>query len=188
MAMMRRPTNGTGHLFVRSFHPAAGVPGQRSQRGNVLSPQIDQQIASRLTAFDIRYTQGRRRVTQALARADGPRSASELHADLDGSVPLSSLYRSLSVLAMVGVLAPHHGSGSIIRYELAEWLMGHHHHVVCDTCGAVDDIELSEDSEATLTDLVSAVTRSRCFVATNHVLEIGGLCTDCARTRWNQEA
>ena len=146
----------------------------------MVSPQIEQQIVSRLTAFDIRYTRGRRRVVQALARADGPRSASDLHKELDQAVPLSSLYRSLSVLTGAGVLAPHHGSGGVIRYELAEWLMGHHHHLVCDICGTIDDIELSENSEVILNTLVSGATRSRDFVATGHALEIGGLCISCA--------
>ena len=145
----------------------------------MVSPQIEQQIVSRLTASDIRYTSGRRQVIQALARADGPRSASDIHRELDQAVPLSSLYRSLSVLTGAGVLAPHHGSGGVTRYELAEWLVGHHHHLVCDICGTIDDIELSYDSEVTLHGLVSAATSVRDFVATGHALDIGGLCTSC---------
>jgi len=146
----------------------------------MVSTQIEQQAVSRLASHEIRYTKGRRQVIRSLARSEGPRSASELHKDLDETVPLSSLYRSLSVLTRAGVLSPHHGSGGVIRYELAEWLMGHHHHLVCDTCGAVDDIELTEDSEALLNDVVSTATRLRDFVATGHSLEIAGRCTSCA--------
>ena len=146
----------------------------------MVSPQIEQQIVSRLAASNIRYTRGRRQVIQALDKADGPRSASDIHEELDQAVPLSSLYRSLSVLTGAGVLAPHHGSGGATRYELAEWLVGHHHHLVCDICGSIDDIELSYDSEAVLHSLVSAATHVRAFVATGHALEIGGLCTSCA--------
>ncbi len=146
----------------------------------MVSPQIEQQIVSRLTESDIRYTKGRRYVIQALARSDGPRSASDIHRQLDRAVPLSSLYRSLAVLTGVGVLAPHHGGGGVTRYELAEWLMGHHHHLVCDICGTVDDIELSEDSEAILNTLVSGATRLRDFTATGHTLEIGGFCSGCS--------
>ena len=146
----------------------------------MVSAQIEQQAVSRLAAQEIRYTKGRRRVIRTLARAEGPRSASELHKDLDEDVPLSSLYRSLSVLTRAGVLSPHHGTGGIIRYELAEWLMGHHHHLVCDRCGAIDDIELPEHSEAVLNDVVTTATRFRGFVATGHSLEIAGRCTSCA--------
>ena len=146
----------------------------------MISPQIEQQAALRLAAHDIRYTKGRRRVLQALAGAAGPRSASELYKHLDEAVPLSSLYRSLAVLTRAGVLSPHHGSGGVIRYELAEWLAGHHHHLVCEACGKIDDIELPEDLEALLNDVVSAATRSRSFVATGHSLEIAGRCPSCS--------
>ena len=147
---------------------------------DMVSTQIEQQAVSRLTAHEIRYTKGRRQVIRTLARADGPRSASELHKDLDEAVPLSSLYRSLSVLTRAGVLSPHHGTGGVIRYELAEWLMGHHHHLVCDSCGAIDDIELTEDLEAVLNEVVSRATGRRKFTATGHSLEIAGHCTSCS--------
>ncbi len=145
----------------------------------MVSQQIDRQIAARLAASGIRYTSGRRRVVGVLAAADGPRSAAELHDDLGRKVPLSSLYRSLSVLTDAGVLAPHHGSGRIVRYELAEWLMGHHHHLVCADCGAVDDVELPEPWESALAVLVSEATAPQGFIAASHTLEIGGLCPGC---------
>lgn len=115
----------------------------------------------------------------ALAKADGPRSAAELHAVLRRSIPLSSLYRSLSVMAKAGALARHHGSKGVTRYELAEWLTGHHHHLVCVDCGTVDDVELSEDLEATLEEVVRRVSRSADFTAAGHTLEIDGLCNTC---------
>ena len=31
--------------------------------------------------------------------------------------------------------------------------MGHHHHLVCVECGAVDDVSLSEDLENTLEEV-----------------------------------
>ena len=144
------------------------------------SRQTGQQITARLAASGRRYTKGRRRVVQFLAAADGPKSASELHGGLGGKVPVSSLYRSLAVLTEAGVLAPHHGSRGGIRYELAEWLMGHHHHLVCTRCGAVGDVELPEAWEAALTALASDAAGLQGFTAAGHTLEIGGLCADCS--------
>ncbi|HDH02805.1 MAG TPA: hypothetical protein ENH15_01000, partial [Actinobacteria bacterium] len=86
---------------------------------------------------------------------------------------------SLSVMADAGALAHHHGSKGVTRYELAEWLTGHHHHLVCVDCGTVDDIELSEDLETTLQNVVKRVAKSAGFAADGHTLEIDGLCTDC---------
>lgn len=142
--------------------------------------QIGRQVAARLAAAGIRYTKGRRKVVRVLASAAGPRSATELYEDLDGRVPISSLYRSLSVLTGAGVLSPHHGSGKNIRYELAEWLMGHHHHLVCGRCRAVDDVELPEAWEGALAALVAEATGPPGFTATGHALEIEGFCSDCS--------
>jgi Fur family ferric uptake transcriptional regulator len=133
----------------------------------------------RLAAHEVRYTRGRQTVVAALRDVDGPRSAAELHELLSPSVPLSSLYRSLAVMADAGVLAPHHSAG-VTRYELAEWLVGHHHHLVCVECGAVDDIELSPELEQTLEALVATAASVGRFAAVGHALEIDGTCAACA--------
>lgn len=141
---------------------------------------FDMRVEQRLTAAGIRYTKGRRTVIGALAAADGPRSASELYEELRSRLPLSSLYRTLTVLEDAGVLSPHHGTRGLTRYELAEWLTGHHHHLVCINCGAVDDIHLPHDIESALEDVVASATTSASFRAIGHTLEIDGRCSRCA--------
>ena len=76
------------------------------------------------------------------------------------SVPLSSLYRSLAVLVKAEVLAQHHGADETTRYELAEWLTEHHHHLVCVSCGSITDVTASEDQEAGVGRLVVAFAGS----------------------------
>lgn len=138
---------------------------------------LDQQVAQRLHALGVRYTTGRQAVIRALSAADGPRSAQELHAELD--VPLSSLYRSLAVLEQAEVLTPHHGIRGVTRYELAEWAAGHHHHVVCESCGAVDDVHLDPALEVELERLVRQIVRSLAFSPRGHSLEVEGRCHAC---------
>lgn len=139
---------------------------------------LDREIEQRLSDTGIRFTKGRKAVTAALARADGPRSAAELHEVIEPAVPLSSLYRSLAVLEEAGVLVPHFGQ-SVSRYELADWLAGHHHHLVCLECGAVDDVELPEDLETRISKLVEEVGSLTTFSPTDHSLEIEGKCSRC---------
>lgn len=119
-------------------------------------------------------------VIAALQDADGPRSAAELFEQLRRTVPLSSLYRSLSVMAEAGVLATHHSPAGVTGYELAEWLVGHHHHLVCAGCGAVDDIELSDAMESMLERLVAGAAAAGGYQVAGHALEIDGLCAACA--------
>jgi len=142
--------------------------------------QMEREVQGRLAAEGVRYTKGRQSVVRALSRVPGPLSASELHRRLRSSVPLSSLYRTLTVLEDAGVLTPHHGMGGITRFELAEWLTGHHHHLVCNECWSVEDIELEDEREQRLSDLASQVADGAGFLATGHTLEIEGLCRECS--------
>ena len=139
----------------------------------------DHEIQHRLSGLEIRYTAGRRHVVAALSDSDGPQSAAELHAVVGDTVPLSSLYRTLAVLDEANVVARHFGTDGVIRYELAEWLKGHHHHLVCARCGAVDDIVLTKAQEANVHRAIEEIAADAGFSATNHTLEIEGVCARC---------
>lgn len=140
---------------------------------------LDRQVERHLRDHDVRYTQGRRTVVHALADADGPRSAAELNDELGPAVPLSSLYRTLAVLEESGVVAPHFASKGLTRYELAEWLTGHHHHLVCTECGTVEDVEVPPEVERQVRAIVDQIAGLASFAPTNHALEIDGRCTRC---------
>lgn len=139
---------------------------------------LDHRVADRLTVHGVRLTPTRRRVLEALLEAPGPMAAADLAGSLD-SVPLSSLYRTLSVLGEAGVVCPHHGPDGLTRYEPAEWLAGHHHHLVCAGCGTITDFELSHREEISLDRLTRVVAERNGFGADGHALEIEGLCSEC---------
>lgn len=138
----------------------------------------EQLIEERLASAGARYTSARRRVMAGLLRASGPRSAAELHIDLRRTVPLSSLYRSLAVLEGAGVVV-HHSVRGLTRYEPAEWLSGHHHHLVCTSCGRVEDLEVSPVDERRMALLVGAIAARAGFSPGGHTLEIEGRCRSC---------
>lgn len=140
---------------------------------------LEKQIAHRLQEREVRLTSGRRTIVRSLGIADGPRSASDLYASIGDAVPLSSIYRSLAVLEEAGVISPHYSTKGVTRYELAEWLMGHHHHLVCLECGQVEDIEIDADIETQLEAIVESIGREVAFAPRDHALEIEGLCSRC---------
>jgi len=140
---------------------------------------MERQIETRLKSQDVRFTSGRRLVVAALAGSEGPRSAAELHEAIGPRVPLSSLYRSLTVLEDAGVLVPHFGMKGVTRYELADWLQGHHHHLICVECGSVDDVSLPREHEERLQSLVNDIGVHSSFAAIDHALEIEGRCSRC---------
>lgn len=141
---------------------------------------LDRQVEVQLLDHDVRYTKGRQAVVEALARAAGPMSAAELTQVVGDKVPLSSLYRTLAVLEDADVVAHHLGAKGLTRYELAEWLTGHHHHLVCVECGQVSDIEIPEPQEESVRDLVAQIASLASFKPSDHALEIEGRCVRCA--------
>jgi Fur family ferric uptake transcriptional regulator len=141
--------------------------------------QAEQAVDSLLSARNVRFTAARRLVVRALARAGGPMTAGDLHEGLGGGVPLSSLYRSLAVLEEARVLAKEHDTSGIARYELAEWLTGHHHHLVCLSCGEVRDVAIDPETEHTITRLVERIADGAAYRASGHRLDIEGTCRAC---------
>ncbi|MFQ5554332.1 MAG: Fur family transcriptional regulator [Acidimicrobiia bacterium] len=141
---------------------------------------MDREVEKRLADRVVRYTRGRRLVVAALEAADGPKSAAELHGSIGPVLPLSSLYRSLSVLEEAGVVSPHLGAKGLVRYELAEWLTGHHHHLVCLDCGIVEDIAIPHPYEEQVLALVADIGSVGSFTPTSHTLDIEGRCARCA--------
>jgi Fur family ferric uptake transcriptional regulator len=146
----------------------------------VIKSTLDRQIELRLREHDVRFTTGRRAVVDALANASGPMSAAELSNELAPDVPLSSIYRTLTVLEVAGVVTHHLGAKGLTRFELAEWLTGHHHHLVCIDCGSVSDVEITPAKEESVRSLVSEIAAVASFEPTDHALEIEGRCVKCA--------
>lgn len=140
--------------------------------------EIHAEVGRRLATRGVRYTSGRRTVIGALQRVSGPQSAADLHKRIR-SVPLSSLYRSLTVLDESGIVRRHHDAVGLARFELAEWLTGHHHHVVCIDCGTVEDVELDAATETVLDTVAASVAGSAGYELGGHVLEVEGVCSSC---------
>jgi Fe2+ or Zn2+ uptake regulation protein len=65
------------------------------------------------------------------------------------------------------------------KYELAEWLTGHHHHVVCVACGAMEDIDVPHQAEGNLNAIVDSLGALAGFRVLDHVLEVEGVCQSC---------
>lgn len=143
------------------------------------STELHELVKERLAVRKIRYTTGRRSVVASIQMATGPRTTAELAQSPRAEVPVSSLYRTLSILEESDVLRKHHGSDGVGRYELAEWLTGHHHHLVCVSCGAIEDTDVPRQSESELNRIVDSLGQQAGFRVLDHVLEVEGVCRRC---------
>jgi Fur family ferric uptake transcriptional regulator len=125
-----------------------------------------------MTKIGIRYTKPRKLIFEALEHLSKPVSANEINDYLKNKIDLTSVYRTLSLLVkseMVNVILFGEGKK---RYELKN-KNEHHHHLVCEKCGDVEDVEMKESS------LLKSVEERSKFVIKKHNLEFFGLCPDC---------
>jgi Fe2+ or Zn2+ uptake regulation protein len=134
--------------------------------------------AERLRAGDQRYTASRRALVEALASASRPTTIPELLASRTG-LAQSSAYRNLAVLEQVGIVRRIVTSDEHARFELDEDLTGHHHHLVCGTCGRVDDFTVSGRLERSLDAALAKVAAGSGFQVDHHRLDLVGTCSAC---------
>ena len=141
--------------------------------------ELHETAAERLRGDDQRYTSSRRALVEALAGAERPATIPELLAARPG-LAQSSAYRNLAVLEQVGVVRRIVTSDEHARFELAEDLTGHHHHLVCGTCGRVEDFTVSHQLERSLDAALARVAGDTGFQVDHHRLDLVGTCSDCA--------
>lgn len=145
-----------------------------------MTPDLDWTATSRLRAAGRRYTGQRRRLVELLAEAGRPMTIPDILV-VRSDLKQSSVYRNLADLEQAGVVrrvATDEGFG---RYELAEDLIGHHHHLVCERCGRIRDVDVPPDVERTLDRALDRIAKRAGFAHVSHRLDLVGLCADCAR-------
>jgi Fur family ferric uptake transcriptional regulator len=135
-------------------------------------------VEVRLRRADLRYTSGRRAIVELLALHGHPVSISDIAAKLP-DVPRSSAYRHLVDLQGVGVVRRIAASDEFARFELAEDLTEHHHHLLCTSCGQVIDVTPTPAFERTVAKMVQELAAKQGFAPTSHALDVIGHCLNC---------
>ena len=142
------------------------------------NPELHRTVRDRLDQNGQRYTAGRRAVVTALAGADGPVTLPEL-IELAPELAQSSAYRNLAVMEDVGIVRRLVHTTEHARYELAEDLTEHHHHLICEVCGTVRDITLTPSLELKLDTAFDDLAIDEGFVLTHHAIDLYGRCASC---------
>lgn len=135
--------------------------------------------AARLRVGEQVYTSGRRELVELLTAVGRPATIPDLLAARP-KLTQSSVYRNLATLESVGVVQKVVSTDDRVRYELAEDLIGHHHHLICTDCGRVDDFVVSSAAEHRIESVLEAAIADTGFQASGHRLDIVGTCSDCA--------
>ena len=136
-------------------------------------------IAKILGEHNLRYTASRRAVVEALRTADRPVTLPEILAGDDG-LAQSSAYRNLAELIDAGVVRRIITSDEYSHFELAEHLTGeHHHHLICTSCGAVEDVTVPPELEELIERASLAVADDLKWAVEHHRLDLVGRCATC---------
>jgi Fur family ferric uptake transcriptional regulator len=135
-------------------------------------------VEVRLRRADLRYTPGRRAIVELLVSNGHPVSISDIAAELP-DVPRSSAYRHLVDLQAAGLVRRIAASDEFARFELAEDLTEHHHHLLCTSCGRVIDVTPTPAFERTVAKMVQELAEKQSFEPISHALDVIGHCSDC---------
>ena len=134
-----------------------------------------QDLAGLLEQNGVRATPRRLEVLAELARERDDVTAQQLWGRLrerNSRTGLATVYRTLALLSEKGVVdvLSHHGTEQCYRLCGDE----HHHHLVCERCHRVVEVD-----ECNAGEWLDAVAARHGFVATDHRIEISGLCPEC---------
>lgn len=122
----------------------------------------------------LRVTHQRRTVLALVDAWRGAFTVAELHERArreDARIGLATVYRTLELLRGAGTVRVLNVAG---RPAYVRCGAEHHHHLVCTSCGSVEDTELCAAPSA------AEIARRHGFAAAAHELDIYGTCRRCA--------
>jgi len=131
-----------------------------------------------------RWTMPRDAVLSFLKSTGEHVSAKDVYRELQRAFPglgLTTVYRTLDLLNRAGIVAKINTGDGQCRYEhTAAGDKGHHHHLICTSCGKIHDYR---DFEAEELDLIkkteSILNRKFGFEISGHNIEFLGKCSSC---------
>ena len=125
-----------------------------------------------------RNTWQRAAVREALGERAGFVSAQQLHTALKSAgspIGLATVYRALADLAVDGAADSLQSSDGESLYRACV-SPGHHHHLICRSCGRTVEIEADAIEE-----WAAQTAAAHGFRDPQHVVDVFGTCAECAR-------
>jgi len=121
-------------------------------------------------------TPARLAILEVLEHAGKPISAEEIKGSLPkGTADLATVYRNLDMLKENGWVSLVNISSQAAYYELSR--LKHHHHLVCEGCGKIEEIP-----GCPARNIPSGSLKSKGFAKVlRHSLEYFGVCDRCSK-------
>lgn len=107
-----------------------------------------------------------------------PLPVEALFEKLKGQMNRVTVYRILQVFEEKGIVTRVNLRRDREYYELSAFGGGHHHHLVCNGCGVVEDVDVPEPKDFEM----AILKQSKKFQKiTSHSLEFFGKCRSCVK-------
>ncbi len=132
----------------------------------------------KLTQAGYRLSQPRRIVMDMLAKAKVPMAPQDVinkAKDINALIGMVSVYRTLTLLAKLGLIKLVHLEDGSSGYVLSS--AGHHHHIICRFCEQVIEFEGLDDMDS----LISRLQSETGFKISDHLLQFYGICPACQK-------
>jgi Fur family ferric uptake transcriptional regulator len=132
-------------------------------------------IVTKLSKQGYRLTPQRLMILSAIEHSEDHISAEEIYAQVVAKYPyvnISTVYRTLELLKGLGLVTETDLGEGRVRYHPTD--KGQHHHLVCQECGAVIDLD-----ESVLASVKDVLLREYNFIADLRHLAIFGRHVNC---------
>jgi len=132
-----------------------------------------------LNEVELRATPARIAVMDLLEKTNLPVDATMIKDHLDKhhiDTDPATVFRILNMFLEKGLIKQISFNEGKFRYELAN--REDHHHLICQTCGKIEDI-----SECAISELEKDIKKKKGFIVSHHTLEFYGVCHDCQKNQ-----
>lgn len=130
-----------------------------------------------------RMTAGREAVIKVLLETKDHLSADEIFMKarkINPDVGLTTIYRTLEKLSMMGEIHKLDSGDKRARFELVNNEKGHHHHLICTKCNRVIDYsDFIDDEVKLLKETEQKLSKKYNFKINDHLIQFYGECDNC---------
>lgn len=126
-----------------------------------------------LKNFRLKVTSARVSILTACVSASSPQTVSEVAKIVGDRIHLATIYRTLESFVALGILTRIDFQEGYFRYE---YIHDHHHHIVCESCGKISEIQ-----DQSLESLTNKLSERAGFTLLKHNIELFGHCHKCQK-------
>jgi len=134
------------------------------------------QVLKKIKQQGNRLTKPRKLISEIFTKVKYPLTAQEIQSFLKNeniNIDLTAVYRTINLLVSAGLIDKIDWGDGRKRYEIVR-SEKHHHHLVCDNCGTVENIVFKDEQW-----LIDRIKKKIKFQIKRHSLEFFGLCQKC---------